>query len=176
MSYFDIIVGILLIIAAFNGLRKGLIKELAGLAALLLGIIFAVQLLEISTAFLSRFFQSQYMGIIAFLLTFIIIVVLVHFIAYMVHSLIHAIALGVFNRMLGFVFGAIKTGFIISIILLGLNVFGLEKSVITPREQERSSLYPIVKKAAPMIFELFDKDLNSLLRPNHNKKLSPATV
>ena len=38
MNYIDIILGVLLIIAAIRGFRKGFIIELASLAALVLGI------------------------------------------------------------------------------------------------------------------------------------------
>ncbi len=176
MSYFDIIAGILLILGGLKGLKNGLVKELAGLAALLLGIIFAVQFSSTMADFLSGIFHSQYMGIIAFLITFAIVVLLVHLVASLLHALINAVALGLFNRLLGLVFGIIKTGFIISIILLGLDVFGLEQSIVTPREQERSSLYGPVKNAAPMIFDLFDKDLDQLLRPGRDKEQSPLTV
>ncbi|MFO8000970.1 MAG: CvpA family protein [Marinilabilia sp.] len=175
MSYFDIMAGILLILAGLKGLKNGLVKELAGLAALLLGIIVAVQFSGITAGLLSGLFQSHHMNIIAFLITFIIVVLLVHIIAHLLHSLVHAIALGVFNRILGLVFGALKAGFIISIILLGLDVFGLEQTVIPPKEQERSKLYPPVRNAAPMIFDLFEQDLDDLLRPGPEEQ-SPATV
>lgn len=176
MSYFDIIVGILLILAGLKGLKNGLVKELAGLAALLFGIILAVQFSDSMAGFLSRFFHSEYMGIISFLVTFAIVVVLVHLIANLLHTIIHAVALGVFNRILGLFFGGIKAGFIISIILLGLDVFGLEKSIVTPREQERSKLYSPVKNAAPTILNFFDKDFNHLLRPGQGDEQSPLTV
>lgn len=174
MSYFDIITGILLILSAVNGLKNGLVKELAGLAALLFGIIFAVQFSGLTADFLSGFFQSRHMGIIAFIITFAIVVVLVHLVASLLHTVVHAIALGVFNRLLGLVFGSIKAGFIISILLLGLDVFGLEQAIITPREQEKSKLYPPVRNAAPLIFDLFEKDLDQLLRPERDRGQDPV--
>lgn len=174
MSYFDIIIGILLILAGLNGLKNGLVKELAGLAALLFGIIFAVQFSGLTAGFLSGLFESRHMGIIAFLITFAVVVVLVHLIATLVHTLVHAIALGIFNRLLGLVFGSIKAGFIISIILLGLDVFGLEQSIVPPREQQKSKLYPPVRNAAPLIFDLFQKDLDQLLRPVRKRGQDPV--
>ncbi|WP_291858333.1 CvpA family protein [Marinilabilia sp.] len=176
MSYFDIIVGILLILAALKGLKNGLIKELAGLTALILGIILAVQFSDVTARFLSGFFHSNHMPIISFLLTFILVVVVVHLIAQLLHTLINAVALGVFNRILGLAFGVLKAGFIISILLLGLQVFGLENSVVTPIEQRRSKLYPPVKGAAPMIFDLFEKDLDEFFRPDKSNSQSPVTV
>jgi membrane protein required for colicin V production len=176
MSYFDIIVGILLILAAFKGLKNGLIKELAGLTALILGIILAVQFSGAMAQFLSGFFHSGHMPIIAFIITFALVVIVVHLVAQLLHTLINAVALGIFNRILGLVFGVIKAGFIISILLLGLQVFGLESSVVTPKEQQRSKLYPPVKNAAPMIFDLFEKDMNEFFRPGKNDEQSPITV
>ncbi len=176
MSYFDIIAGIILILAAIKGLKNGLIKELAGLAALILGIILAVQLSGLTAEILSGFFHSQHMGIIAFFVTFILVVVVIHFLANLIHILIHAIALGVFNRILGLVFGTLKAGFILSIILLGLNAFGLENNIIPPEEQQRSRLYPPVRKAAPMIFDLFENDLEHLLRPDYRNEEKPVTI
>ncbi|PWD99651.1 CvpA family protein [Marinilabilia rubra] len=175
MSYFDIIAGILLILAALKGLKNGFIKELAGLAALLLGIIFAVQFSDVMADFLSGFFFSRHMGIIAFLLTFVLVVVVIHLLANLLHTLINAVALGIFNKLLGLVFGIIKAGFLISIILLGLEVFGLEKSIVPPGEQQRSKLYPPVKNAAPMIFDFFEKDLDQLFAPGKEEG-SPVTV
>lgn len=176
MSYFDIIVGILLILAALKGLKNGLIKELAGLTALILGIILAVQFSTAMGQFLSGFFHSGHMPIIAFLITFLLVVLAVHLVAQILHTFINAIALGIFNRILGLVFGFIKAGFIISILLLGLQVFGLESSVVPPKEQQRSKLYPPVKNAAPMIFDLFEKDLDEFFRPGKNDEQSPITV
>jgi len=176
MSYFDIIVGILLILAALKGLKNGLIKELAGLTALILGIILAVQFSDVMARFLSGIFHSSHMPIIAFLLTFVLVVVVVHLIAQLLHTLINAVALGVFNRILGLAFGVLKAGFIISILLLGLQVFGLENSVVTPKEQQRSQLYPPLKSAAPMIFDFFEKDLDEFFRPDNDNRQSPLTV
>jgi len=166
MSYFDIIAGVILILAAFKGLKNGFIKELAGLAALILGIIFAVQFSDITGRFLSGFFHSQYMGIIAFLITFAVVVLAVHLIAGLLHTLLHAIALGLFNRLFGLVFGVLKAGFILSIILLGLDAFGLENAIITPSEQQRSNFYSPIKKAAPYFFDLMDEELDHLMSPD----------
>lgn len=176
MSYFDIIVGILLILAGLKGLKNGLVKELAGLTALILGIIFAVQFSGLTASFLSGFLQSDHMPVIAFLVTFVAVVVAVHLLAQLLHTIINAVALGIFNRILGLAFGILKAGFIISILLLGLQVFGLESSVVTSKERERSKLYPPVKSAAPFIFDLFEKDLDDFFRPDKDNSQSPVTV
>ena len=175
MSYFDVIAGIILIWAGLRGLKNGFVKELAGLAALILGIIIAVQFSDITGNFLSGFINTQYMGIIAFLTTFVVVVVVVHLVAGLLHMLVKAIALGMVNRIIGLIFGILKAGFIISIALLGLNAFGLEDNIITPEEQERSKLFVPVKKVAPFFFDMMDKDLNDILKPDNDGQ-SPLTI
>ena len=47
MNWFDILIGILLLLAVVNGYRKGLIMQLVGLATLILAAIFGGRLAEI---------------------------------------------------------------------------------------------------------------------------------
>lgn len=164
MSYFDIITGIIFIWAGIKGLKNGFVKELAGLTALILGIIMAVQFSDVTSDLISGFINTQYLGIIAFLITFVVVVVIVHLVASLIHMLLEAIALGLINRIIGLIFGVLKAGFIISVVLLGLNAFGLEDNIITSSEQERSKFYGPVKNVAPFFFELMNKDLNDILK------------
>ena len=73
MNYIDLVLGIILIIAAIQGFRKGFIVELASLAALVLGIWGAIKFSDWTAAFITRNtgFHSEHMSTIAFVLTFI---------------------------------------------------------------------------------------------------------
>ncbi len=174
MNYFDIIVAVLLLLAAIKGFKNGFIIELASLAALVLGIIAAIRFSELTAGFLSRFFESQYLGIIAFCVTFVLVVVLVHLTARLVDRLVKAVALGWFNRILGVALGMVKAGLILSVLLLALDLFGLEQALVPPRIQDESFLYPAVKGAAPRVLSLFKTDLRDLLYPD--EKPQPPVV
>ena len=79
MNILDIILVIPIVLLAFAGFRKGLIKELASLVALILGIYFAVYFSDWTAGFLTQHFDinQRYVFIIAFVLTFIGVVILV---------------------------------------------------------------------------------------------------
>ncbi len=174
MNYFDIIVAILLLLAAIKGFKNGFIIELASLAALVLGILAAIKFSELTAGFLSRFFESQFLGIIAFCVTFVLVVVSVHLIAKGVDRLVKAVALGWFNRILGVALGVVKAGLILSVLLLALDLFGLEQALVPARIQNKSLLYPSIKGAAPRVLNLFKTDLNDLLYPG--EKPQPPVV
>ncbi|MFW5773496.1 MAG: CvpA family protein [Tangfeifania sp.] len=90
MNYIDIILGLLLLFAAISGFRKGLVSELASLAALILGIWGAIEFSYITTDFLIENFnfETEYLNIISFIITFIVIVILVHIVGSAVNKFI----------------------------------------------------------------------------------------
>ena len=152
MNYFDIVAGILLILAVVKGFKNGLIIELASLAALVLGLFGAIQFSSITESYLIDYIDSSYIGIAAFIITFILIVIGVHLIAKAVDKLVSAIALGMVNRVLGAIFSLLKYAFIISVILAILGSFERTYNVIPEDQKESSHLYAPLKSIAPSIF------------------------
>ncbi len=152
MNYFDIIAGILLILALIKGFKNGLIIELASLAALVLGLFGAIKFSSITESFLVEHIDSSYIGIIAFIATFIAIVIGVHMIAKVVDKLVSAIALGMINRVLGAIFSLLKYAFIASVILAILGSFERTYSIIPEEQKESSYLYEPLQSIAPSIF------------------------
>lgn len=152
MNYFDIIVGALLAFALYKGFKNGLIIELASLAALVLGLLGAIKFSDITASYLSEHIDSEYIGLIAFIITFILIVIGVHLVAKVVDKLVSAIALGPVNRILGSAFSFLKYAFIISVLLAVFN--GLEKNFkLIPEEQKAEShLYEPLSSIAPFVF------------------------
>jgi membrane protein required for colicin V production len=154
MNLFDLVFIILLLWSAYRGFTKGFILQLSTLAALLLGIFGAIHFSDLTAGWLTDRFDisTNYLNIIAFALTFIIIVIAVHLLARLIEKLIQAIALGFINRILGIVFGIAKTAFIVSVILVLVNKAN-DKYHFIPREKtENSFLYEPLSDFAPMIF------------------------
>src|SRR5512133_528840 len=102
MNWIDLIIIIILGASMISGFSNGLIKEVASLAALILGIWGAIRFSGYTAAKLYDFFDmtGQYVGIIAFIVTFAIIVVVIHFIGILADRIVDAIALGFINRLL----------------------------------------------------------------------------
>ncbi len=160
MNYFDIIVGILLIIAILRGFRNGLIIELAALAALVLGILGAIKFSDLTEGWLMQYISSNYIGIIAFLITFAGIVIAVHLIAKAVDKLIAAVSLGVVNRIFGAAFSFLKYTFILSVIMAVFASFDKTFNLIPEDTKNSSILYEPLTEFAPSVFPYlnFDKD------------------
>jgi len=154
MNLFDLVFIVLLIWSAYRGFTKGFILQLSTLAALLLGIYGAIHFSDFTAQMLTDHFSisNDYLSIIAFALTFVVIVIAIHLLARLIEKLIQAIALGFINRILGIVFGIAKTAFIISIILVLVNKAN-DKYHFIPREKtENSFLYEPLSDFAPAIF------------------------
>ena len=154
MNYLDIILAIPLLWAVYRGFTKGLVIEVASLAALILGLWGAIRFSWFTTDVLTRQLEwtSPYLPVISFAITFIVIVIGVHLVARLVDKLVRAVALGPFNRILGVVFGVAKMGFILSIILVVVNGIDKNARFIPSEDREQSVLYGPVSLFAPALF------------------------
>lgn len=169
MNYIDFIIIILLVFGLARGFINGFIKELASLLALILGIWGAIKFSAFTAERLYDYFDmtGQYVGIIAFLITFVIIVIVIHFIGLLVDKFVEKISLGVLNSLLGIVFGVFKTALILSVILTVLNAIDSKHHFLPKKQIEDSRLYSPIADIAPAIFPLigegsFDRSFDRL--------------
>lgn len=159
MNYFDIVILVVLLFFFIRGIIKGFIIELASVLALIIGIWGALKFSGYTGAKLTELFDlsTQWLGLIAFAVTFIIIVVAVHFVAIITDKLFSAIALGWLVKILGAVLGLIKGLIIVSIVLVFMNTVNERVEFLPPDKVEASKLYRPVAKIAPAIFPLIVK-------------------
>ena len=110
MNIIDSVIIIILVAAAINGFVKGFFVELASVASLILGIWAAVEFSGFIQKWLSRYldWSPEMMRIVAFILIFIFVVLVIHLVATLTEKFVRAIALSIFSRLAGAVFGIIK--------------------------------------------------------------------
>ena len=166
MNYIDIILIILLILAAVNGYKKGLVVELASLAALILGIWGAFEFSHITSDFLVENFNWnwKHLNLISFIITFIIIVILVHIIGSVLDKMIEAAMLGFLNRLAGILFGVLKTALILSVLLVVFDRIDRDVNIISEDKKEESRLYQPIRNLVPAIFPFVEdwvRDINN---------------
>ena len=154
MNYIDIILGLLLLFAAISGFRKGLVSELASLAALILGIWGAIEFSYITTDFLLENFdlQTKYLNIISFVITFVVIVILVHIVGSAVNKFIETAMLGFINKLAGLAFGILRSALILSIILVVFDKIDEDVEILSKEAKEESLLYEPIRNFAPSLF------------------------
>lgn len=163
MNYIDIILGILLVLAAISGFSKGLIAEVASLAALILGIWGAIQFSYVTSDFLVEYFNlsTDYLNLISFVVTFVVIVILVHIVGNVVNKMVETVMLGFVNKLAGLVFGVLKSALILSIILVLFNKIDEDVHILPESAKENSRMYEPIRSFAPSIFPFIeDWDLN----------------
>jgi membrane protein required for colicin V production len=167
MNWLDFLIIILLVFGLARGFINGFIKELASLLALILGIWGAIKLSAFTAERLYDYFDmtGQYVGIISFLVTFIIIVVIIHFVGLLLDKFVETLSLGFLNSLLGLVFGVFKTALILSVIFLVLNAIDAKHHFLPKKLIEQSKFYNPIADIAPAIFPVigegnFDKSFD----------------
>ncbi len=158
MNYLDLIVVLLLAWFAFQGYRKGLVVEVASLAALILGIYAAVYFSHVTADFLVEYFSltTKYLHIIAIILTFLLVVIAVVTVGRIVEKFVDLILLGFLNKLTGAVFGILKGAVILSLIIWVFNYFDSDQKLISPQTRSSAMLFEHVESIAPSLYKRLD--------------------
>lgn len=154
MIIVDIILVAVFILAGFAGYKKGFVAEFASLAGLLLGILGAIKFSDYTADLLRENFNitTQYLGLIAFAITFFVIVLLVHLLGKIVEGIFEMAFLGFANSILGVVFGVLKTAFILSVVLVILEKADIKMNFLPKDIAEKSLFYRPIQRLAPAVF------------------------
>ncbi|MFP4844358.1 CvpA family protein [Winogradskyella sp. PE311] len=154
MSIIDIVLGALLLFGLIRGAMKGLFVEVASLVALVLGVYGAIHFSYFATGLLESNvdWNEKTINIVAFAITFIIIVLAISLAGKALTKLADFAALGILNKLAGGVFGALKIGLILSVLLIVFNKLNNTLPFMEKEDLEESILYEPVKSLAPMIF------------------------
>jgi len=164
MSIIDIVLAALLLFGLIRGLTKGLFVEIASLLALVLGVYGAIHFSNFAADFLNSKVEwnEKTINIVAFAITFIIIVLAISLAGKALTKLADFAALGIINKLLGGLFGALKIGLILSVILIVFDKMNNTLPFIEEDDLKDSVLYDPVKSLAPMIFPSIIKDDNDI--------------
>jgi membrane protein required for colicin V production len=165
MNVIDIVLIVILIAAAINGFTKGFFVELSSIAALILGIWAAIEFSGLVQEWLSVYFKwsPEAMRLVAIILIFVFVVIIVHLIATMTEKFVKAIALSIFSRLAGAILGALKTAFILSILMnIILKIEDFTINIIPEKAKSESRMYTPIENIAPNIFPVLKKELEKL--------------
>lgn len=159
MNTFDIILSAFLVFGFIRGLYKGLFVEVASLVALIAGIYGAIHFSYFVGEFLAErvSWSEQYITIVSFAITFALIVLAIASIGKLLTKIADFAALGILNKVLGGIFGLLKIGMILSIVLIVFNKLNNTVPFISEEQQEEALLYEPVKNLAPTLFPNFLK-------------------
>lgn len=167
MNYIDIILCIPLVWGLYKGFTKGLIIEAATMVAFALGVWGGIHLSDFLANKISEGFnwQSKYLPIVSFALTFLVIVILVYFIAKLIQRMVDGMALSAINKIGGAVFGALKFAMVMSVIIFMIDAVEESYPMISFKTKEESLLYKPIGKIAPALIPALNKSKVAKLIP-----------
>ena len=135
MAVIDIVLGALILFGLIRGLFKGLFVELASVIALVAGVYGAIHFSYFVANFLETKteWDEKTINITAFAITFVVIILLISLAGKALTKLADFASLGILNKLLGAVFGALKIALILSVLLI---VFDKMNNTITFVDEE----------------------------------------
>ena len=154
MNVLDLVIGIILLLFAFAGFRKGIVLEAFYLASFIVGIYGAMYFSDIVANWMSGFVEvgKEYLAVIAFVVTFVLFVVLIRILGRLVSGLVSAISLGFIDKLGGLFFGIVKGALLTSIIIMIMNIFGIT-NLIRKDIRNGSKLYTYTESLANMLYK-----------------------
>jgi membrane protein required for colicin V production len=160
MNWFDVVILVFIVLGFIEGFRKGLIKELANLVGLILGIWIALKFSTIimnycfiqfpGLAESSKAISPQIVKIIAFVVVFIVVALLIELLGRLLHKVAETIALGGVNKVFGAVFGALKFVVVAGLIIYILNMFNILSDGAKSGFLADSFFYQYIEKIIPL--------------------------
>ncbi len=169
MNTLDIIIAALLLFGFVRGLLKGLFVEIASLVALVAGVYGAIHFSYFLGDWLkdSLDWEEKYITLVAFAGTFVVIILVIALLGKILTKIADFASLGILNKILGGVFGALKIGVIVSVVFIFFGRMNDTIPFVKKESLEASILYEPVKKIAPMIFP-------SILKGDHEEETTPS--
>ncbi|MBB4037190.1 membrane protein required for colicin V production [Dysgonomonas hofstadii] len=153
MNWFDIVVIVLILITLIKGFFSGLVMQVATLAGLILGAIFAGKLSELIAPELIKLTDASphIIGPLSYIIAFIAIIVILFLAGKMIESFMDALAMNTLNRLAGAVFCAAKWIILTSILLNLIVEFDQDKKIIKEDVRSQSYTYPLISEVAKTV-------------------------
>lgn len=143
MNYIDILLLIPIIYAAWKGFKHGLIIEIFTLLALFVGIYVGIHFSDFTAKYLreSLGFESKYLPIIAFTLTFLGVGAMVYFLGKTIEKIIKITQLTPLNKFAGVFFSVVKYLYLLSTVLVILESYDQRIGFFPIKTKNESLLY-----------------------------------
>ena len=155
MNILDIIILIPVAWFGFKGLKNGLIRELASIAALVLGV---WATLRFSDYVATKLGNTMAIKAVAFVLTFFAVLVAVHFAGILVEKVVKLVIPAWLNNIFGLLFGAAKALLVVSVLLYFVTIVDFKEMLLKPEVKEKSLIYKHIEPIVPSIMQYVGKD------------------
>ena len=155
MSYLDLFFGMAIAWGAYSGFSKGLIKELASILGVIIGVFLAKNYYPYLDIKLKLIFESEagFISILSAILIFLLTIMVFKIIAKFLTKFLKIIALGLLNRIIGSVFGIFKTVLLLCILVFIFSNINNVTGIIKAEKLSQSFFYSKIEKINSFIIE-----------------------
>jgi membrane protein required for colicin V production len=163
INYFDLIIAAIILLLGLKGIINGFFKELFGLIGIIGGIFIASRLGDQVGEYLSdiifHFTNHSAISFTGFLVTLIVFWIAMVIVGMLFKKLSSLSGLGIFDRILGFVFGASKFFLIAAVIAFAVsNVKALKPTLDSAFSN--SVLFPVLVKTGGFIMKIDPSEIS----------------
>lgn len=150
MLILDLIIAAPIVFFGYKGAVNGLVKEVLNIVGIVLAIFLTFNYLDAFTGIVAPLFEegASFVPFVSGVVLFVGTLGVVALIAYATKEFLKVVKLSLVNRILGASFGALKSGMVVSAILLLLAGFNIPGE----KAREDSYLYPAVIYLAPYTY------------------------
>ena len=154
MNTVDIVILICLVPAVIQGLVKGFVTQAAGLLGVILGVWCSFHFSEMVSEWLAPHISAsaQVLHIIAFTVILIAVILVLALLGRALKGILKFAMLGWVDKLLGVVFGLLKAGLILGILVMLFDSVNTQFSWVNEETLSGSVLYPIVKDITYTVF------------------------
>ena len=155
MGYLDVFLGLIIAWGAYNGFSKGLVNELASVLGVISGIFLAKNFYPHLDIKLKSIFESEagFISILSAMTIFLFSILIFKVIAKLLTKFLKLIALGLLNRIIGAVFGVIKSVLLLCIVIFIFSKINNIASAIDDATLNQSFLYSNIEKINDIIID-----------------------
>ena len=142
MNWLDIVIIVLLLWAVWDGAKQGFIRQLMGLAALIVGLYMAWKFGgDIGNTLGLDGLKAEIAG---FAVVLVVVIVVVALIAWLTRGLFKLVGLGIFDNLLGVVFSVFKMILITGALLMLVDFVDTGDKVLSRKTKEQSPMFGFV--------------------------------
>ncbi len=158
MNFIDVFIVVILLWFGYKGFKKGLVFELVSIVALILGVYGGLKFSDTTAEYLASYIDSEYLNIVSFTVTFLIILVLVFAAGKVVERIINMVALKLVNKLLGALFAVLKIGLALGVLLTIIESYDSKLNFIPKETKENSILYKPLLEVSNKILPEIEKN------------------
>lgn len=167
MNVIDIVLALFLVHGFYKGFKNGLLIELASIIALVAGLYCAFHFSDFVAVFISDKLKwdERHVNISAFVITFVAVILGVYLLGKVLTKIVQVLLLGMINKLLGGVFGLLKTLIILGVLLVFLDEkIGLS-GWISEETKNGSFIYEVFYQIGDFVYhQFFENELIDRIR------------